>query len=184
MYQYQVANVYIATIGTGAVSSNFPFATYYMDARTQYFYLASEINTGISGILQIGFDVIAADPGAMNNFSIKFQNTSLTSLSGFITTGWTTCSSPAWIQFPEADGRTLILHSRSSIRAEICWRIFALIMISILNTQLLILLRLRVCTGDVMLISLVHPDVRLQALANSSTSPPGRANTRFTLKPA
>ncbi|MBK8552278.1 MAG: hypothetical protein IPL53_14925 [Ignavibacteria bacterium] len=100
MFQYQVANVLTATIGTGTISSNYPFATYFMDARTQYLYLASEINTGSSNIMQIGFDMINADPGAMNNFSIKFQNTSMTSLSGFVTTGWTTCFSPSSYTVP------------------------------------------------------------------------------------
>ena len=78
MFQYQVANIYIATIGTGSVSSNFPFATYYMDAKTQYLYLAPEIGTIASDIIQIGFEVISADQGPMNNFSIKFQYTSMT----------------------------------------------------------------------------------------------------------
>ena len=95
MFQYQVANIYIATIGTGSVSSNFPFATYYMDAKTQYLYLAPEIGAEASNLIQIGFDVISSDPGTMNNFRVKIQNTSNTSLTGFVTSGLTTCYSPS-----------------------------------------------------------------------------------------
>ena len=183
MYQYQVANVYIATIGTGTVSSNFPFATYYMDARTQYLYLASEINTGSSGILQIGFDVIAADPGAMNNFSIKFQNTSLTSLSGFITTGWTTCFSPASYTVSGSGWQDIDLtqpfqYTGGNLLVEICFDNDQYTQYSTVNS-----------TPAAGMYWGRYADLSGSSGCettsfNSSTSPPGRANTRFTLSPA
>ena len=183
MYQYQVANVYIATIGTGAVSSNFPFATYYMDARTQYLYLASEINTGSSGILQIGFDVIAADPGAMNNFSIKFQNTSLTSLSGFITTGWTTCFSPASYTVSGSGWQDIDLtqpfqYTGGNLLVEICFDNDQYTQYSTVNST--------PASGMYWgrYADLSGSSGCETTSFNSSTSPPGRANTRFTLSPA
>ena len=183
MYQYQVANVYIATIGTGTVSSNFPFATYYMDARTQYLYLASEINTGISGILQIGFDVIAADPGAMNNFSIKFQNTSLTSLSGFITTGWTTCFSPASYTVSGSGWQDIDLtqpfqYTGGNLLVEICFDNDQYTQYSTVNST--------PASGMYWgrYADLSGSSGCETTSFNSSTSPPGRANTRFTLSPA
>lgn len=126
MFQYQVANIYVATIGTGTTSSNFPFATYYMDARTQYLYTAGEINTSGSNLMQIAFDVINADPGPMNNFSIKFQNTTSTSLTGFVTTGWTTCFSPSTYTVSGTGWQTITLtqpftYTGGNLLVEICY---------------------------------------------------------------
>ncbi|MBK7159726.1 MAG: hypothetical protein IPH77_14610 [Ignavibacteria bacterium] len=45
MFQYQVCKYLYCMIGTRFYFSNFPFATYYMDAKTRNMYLSSEINT-------------------------------------------------------------------------------------------------------------------------------------------
>lgn len=182
MFQYQVANVYIATIGTGTISSNFPFATYFMDARTQYLYLASEINTGNSNIMQIGFDVIAADPGAMNNFSIKFQNTSMTSLSGFVATGWTTCFSPASYTVPGNGWQNIELtqpfqYTGGNLLVEICYDNNQYTQYSTVNS-----------TPASGMYWGRYADLSSSSGCettswSSSTAPPGRANTRFTLSP-
>lgn len=85
-----------AIIGTGTTSCNFPYTTYWMDGRTDMLYLASEVSAagGFAGILtSIGFDVITADASPMNGFNVKIQSTSATTISGFTTTGWTTCYS-------------------------------------------------------------------------------------------
>lgn len=182
LFQYQVANVYVATIGAGNTSSNFPFATYYMDARTQYLYLASEINTGSSNIMNIGFDVIAADPGAMNNFSIKFQNTSMTSLSGFVTTGWTTCFSPSSYTVTGSGWQNIELtqpfqYAGGNLLVEICYDNSAYTQYSTVNS-----------TPAAGMYWGRYADLSGTSGCettswSSSTAPPGRANTRFTLSP-
>jgi hypothetical protein len=80
-------------VGTGTVSSNYPFATYWGGARTQMLFTAAEI-TAAGGIVnalvaKIGFNVITADPGIMNLFNINIQNTTLTTLSTYVNSGWT-----------------------------------------------------------------------------------------------
>jgi len=82
-------------IGTGTSTSNYPFATYWMDGRTQILYLASEINAGrfTGNISRIGFNVSSNTTLPMNGFTIKMQNTSATSLTGWVTSGFTTCYS-------------------------------------------------------------------------------------------
>ena len=60
---------------TGYGENDFPFATYYEDARSEFLYLASDLNAaGISGasdITSIAFNVAANNTQTMNNFSIK-----------------------------------------------------------------------------------------------------------------
>jgi hypothetical protein len=95
--QFTIINQVTINIGTGTVSSNYPFTTYWMDGRTQMLYLASEI-AGTSpmtpsNISSIGFNVITADPVAMNGFNIRLQNSNATTVTGFTTTGWSTCYS-------------------------------------------------------------------------------------------
>ena len=182
MFQYQVANIYIATIGTGSTSSNFPFATYYMDAKTQYLYLSSEINTAGSNIMQIAFDVVNADPGAMNNFSIKFQNTSMTSLSGFVTNGWTTGFSPASYTVTGTGWQTIELtqpfqYSGGNLLVEICYDNSDFTQYSTVNST----------PANGMFWGRYGDLSTTSGCATtswtSSTAPPGRANTRLIFSP-
>ena len=80
-----------AIIGTGTSSSNYPFTTYWMDGRTQILFTAAELTAaGIptyAAITKIGFNVLTADPTPMNGFNVKFQATTQTSLTSFVTTG-------------------------------------------------------------------------------------------------
>ncbi|MBM4159240.1 MAG: T9SS type A sorting domain-containing protein, partial [Ignavibacteria bacterium] len=83
----------VFTIGNGTTSSGYPYYTYYMDARTQMLYTASELTaSGLSAshITHIGFDVISASSQTMQGFKIRMQNTSATSLTAFVTSGFTT----------------------------------------------------------------------------------------------
>ncbi|MEI6852027.1 MAG: GEVED domain-containing protein [Bacteroidota bacterium] len=83
----------ISTVGNGTTTVGYPFYTFYMDSRDLMLYTASEIiagGGGVGNIDKIAFNVAAADPAVMNGFTIKMQTTNLTSLSGFISTGWTT----------------------------------------------------------------------------------------------
>jgi len=97
VFEYQVANINIITIGNGTSSSNYPYTTYWMDGRTQMLYLASEINAdnpnATGYISKIGFNVVSNSTQAMSGFTVKMQTTSMTSLSGWVTSGWTTCFS-------------------------------------------------------------------------------------------
>jgi len=83
-----------ACIGTGTSPSNYPFTTYWEDGRTDMLYTAAEIiaNQGGAGyVIKVGFNVITADPAPMNGFKVKLQNTTATSLTGFLSSGWTVC---------------------------------------------------------------------------------------------
>jgi len=84
------------TIGTGTSTVGHPYYTFYMDSRTQMLYTSSEIQAagGSPGeITTIGFYVSSYSSQTMNGFNFRLQNTSLTSLSSWITDGFTTCFS-------------------------------------------------------------------------------------------
>jgi hypothetical protein len=80
--------------GTATIGSGSPFFTFWRGNKTQMLWTASEIseNGGTLGnILKIGFYAVTVDTQRMNNFNIKMQSTSLTSLTnGFISSGWLT----------------------------------------------------------------------------------------------
>ena len=80
-----------ACIGTGTASSNYPFTTYWHDGRTQMLFTSTELLAqGLLAnyeIIKLGFNVITADPAAMNGFNVRYQLTTQTSLTGFVTSG-------------------------------------------------------------------------------------------------
>jgi hypothetical protein len=93
LYNFTIIAQTTACIGSGSTSVSYPFYTYYEDSKTDMIYTASEIiaDGGSAGnITKIAFDVISAAPQTMNGFQIKMQHTTATSLSGFVTSGWTT----------------------------------------------------------------------------------------------
>ncbi len=94
LYKFKIINLTNACVGTGTTSSNYPFTTYWMDGRTQMLFTSAELTAagmGInSAITKLGFNVISASSQLMNGFSVKFQLTSQTSLTGWVTSGWTT----------------------------------------------------------------------------------------------
>jgi photosystem II stability/assembly factor-like uncharacterized protein len=78
-------------MGNDTLSADYPFTTYWMDARTQILIPAGEIHLGGGNtgyITEMGFDFKAISAQIMNGFSIKMQSTYLTSLTSFVTTGW------------------------------------------------------------------------------------------------
>ena len=87
-----VINSNNSCIGNDTISADYPFTTYWMDAKTQILIPAGEIylGGGFQGgyITGIGFDFKSISPQVMNGFSIKMQNTSITSLTGFVSNGW------------------------------------------------------------------------------------------------
>ncbi len=81
-------------IGTGNIITGYPFYTYFEDSRTDMLFLSSEIIAGggssTGAITKIGFRVDSVNSQVMHGFTIKMQNTALTSLTGFVSTNWTT----------------------------------------------------------------------------------------------
>ncbi|RPI18432.1 MAG: T9SS C-terminal target domain-containing protein [Ignavibacteriae bacterium] len=76
--------------GTGSTAVGYPFYTFYMDARTDMLYTAAEIGLGAPATIQkIGFTVLSAAPQVMNGFKLRMQNTTLTTLTSFTSSGWT-----------------------------------------------------------------------------------------------
>ena len=82
------------TVGTGSTTTtsttDSPYGTYYMDDRTQFLYLASEITAagGFAGsISSIAFNVSSLPSMTMNDFKISIGTTTTTSiLSGYAPT--------------------------------------------------------------------------------------------------
>ncbi|MCX7833780.1 MAG: T9SS type A sorting domain-containing protein, partial [Ignavibacteria bacterium] len=92
LYNFKIINLVNVCIGTGTTLVGYPFYTFYMDSKTHMLYLGSEIGvTGGGSITKIGFNVGAIGSPAMSGFQVRMQNTTITSLSGFVTTGtWQT----------------------------------------------------------------------------------------------
>ena len=79
-------------VGSGTTTTSYPFYTLYEDARTQMLYTAAEILAagGLPGeITEIALDVASIGGPAMNGFSIDMQNYSGSTLSAFVSSGWT-----------------------------------------------------------------------------------------------
>jgi len=94
LIKFTIINLVNACIGTGTTSSNYPFTTYWMDGRTQMLFtstelLASGLGSGNS-LTRLGFNVISNATLPMNGFNVRFQNTTTTSITGWVTSGWTT----------------------------------------------------------------------------------------------
>jgi hypothetical protein len=129
LYHYTVNSAAFVFAGNGTVTASHPFKTFYMDAKTDMLYLASEL-TPVWGSEQarinaIGFNVLNASPQMMNGLTIKIQNTTLTSLTGFTNTGWTsvystnyTITNTGWVIF---NFSPFIWDGTSNILIEVCF---------------------------------------------------------------
>ncbi len=95
-YHFKILSQTTACLGTGTIamgSASGPFNTYWYGNRTNLLYTSAEIlaNYGAAGsITKIGFQISVVGGQAMNGLNIKMQNTTLTALTGFTSTGWTT----------------------------------------------------------------------------------------------
>jgi hypothetical protein len=119
--------VFNASWGTGTIEKPYPFITSYMAARTQIVYTAAQISLGAPRSIQkIGFNVAVAYPQVMNGFSIKMQNSSLTLLNGFISSGWTEVFNGTY-SVPETGWQFITLATpfnydgTSSLLVELCF---------------------------------------------------------------
>ena len=123
--------VITACLGTGTTSSNYPFTTYWMDGRTQMLFTAAEITTagGVANavITKIGFNVLTADPGVLNGFNVRFQHTAATSLTAFVTTGWTTAYTGTYtvpgtgLQYINMTAPYFQWNGTSNLLVEVCY---------------------------------------------------------------
>ena len=82
------------TSGTGTISCNYPFTTFWEAGRTQLLYTAAQLAAAGAlpgSIGSIGFNVLYAAPGAMNQFNVKLGNSTASTLGGWVTSGMQTC---------------------------------------------------------------------------------------------
>jgi len=75
--------------GTGTEQVTYPFTTGWPDARTQLLYTTAQVGTGPVNIWKFAFNIIYPYPQVMNSLSIRMQNTTLSYLTGFVSSGWT-----------------------------------------------------------------------------------------------
>jgi hypothetical protein len=99
-----------------------------MDCRTQFLLTTAEIIAagGSSGeIQQVGFNVAVCNTYPMNNFNIRMQNTTLTSMTDWVTSGWTTCYTGTY-SVPGTGWQMILLQTPfdwngSNLLVEICY---------------------------------------------------------------
>lgn len=82
-------------IGNGTSALQYPYYTYWHDARTQIIYSSWEIAAGGGGghvITGIGFNVVALGGQPMQSFQVRMKHTTDSTLAAFdeSTTGWST----------------------------------------------------------------------------------------------
>jgi len=183
-YNFLIINQATITIGTGTTSSNFPYTTYWMDGRTQYLYTAADFGNITASIVQIGFDVLTVSSQTMNGFKISMQNTTMTSLTGFVTTGWTTCYNTPYT-VPGTGWQMITLSSPfaytgaagNNLLVEVCYNNSSYTSYSTVNSSS--------ATGMYWgrYGDLSSGDGCATTTWSSSSAPPGRANTRFVVNP-
>lgn len=131
VYKFKIVLPNEICIGTGTSPSNYPFTTYWMDGRTLMLFTAAELaaagaytNTPIT---KIGFNVISVSPQTMIAFHIHVQHTSLTTLTGFVTTGWThvyigdyTVPGTGW-QYINLQPPYFTYNGTSNLLVEVCY---------------------------------------------------------------
>ncbi len=80
------------TVGTGTLTTGYPYYTFYMGARTQMLYTKAEIQAagGSPGqITSIGFNVNSVQTQIMQGFTIKMRATSATTIGAWVTDSMT-----------------------------------------------------------------------------------------------
>lgn len=129
LYKFRHVYSYLVCIGSGTDSVSYPFYTFFMDGRTDMLFSKSEITAAgglAGGITKIGFYIRSASPQVMSSFTIKMQNTNITSLTGFVSSGWTqvysgsyTVPASGW-QFIQLQ-QMFIWNANSNLLVEICF---------------------------------------------------------------
>ncbi len=91
LYKFKISNTINIFIGNGNIITSYPFISFYTDARTNMLYTANEIiaaGGNAAYITRIGFNFASASSTVLNGLTIKIQQTSNTSLTGFTNIGW------------------------------------------------------------------------------------------------
>lgn len=94
-YSFPIISLVTACLGTGTVamgSASGPYNTYWWGNRTNFLYTAAELTSAgaVAGAInKIGFQISVVGGQAMTGLTFRFQNTTATTLSGFVSTGWT-----------------------------------------------------------------------------------------------
>jgi hypothetical protein len=102
-----------------------------MDGRTQLLFTAAELNAAGAGpnsaVTKIGFNVISAASQTMNGFNVRFQHTTATSLTGFVSSGWTTAFTGTYAvpgtgwQYIDMTAPYFVYNGTSNLIVEICY---------------------------------------------------------------
>jgi hypothetical protein len=102
-----------------------------MDGRTQMLFTAAELNAAGAGvnsaITKIGFNVITAASQTMNGFNVRFQHTTATSLTGFVSSGWTTAFTGTYAvpgtgwRYIDMTAPYFVYNGTSNLIVEICY---------------------------------------------------------------
>ena len=132
LYNFNIIALVTACVGTGTTASNYPFTTFWMDGRTQMLFTAAELNAQGLGanywITKIGFNIISAAPQVMNGFNVKYQLTTATSLTGFVTTGTWFTGYTGTYSVPGTGPRNIdmtppyfVYNGTSNLLVEICY---------------------------------------------------------------
>jgi len=93
LHNFKIIAQTTAIVGTGTTGVGYPYYTFYMDSRTQMLYSATDIiaGNGAPGMInKIGFDITTAASQVMDGFKIKMQNTTSSTISSFVSSGFTT----------------------------------------------------------------------------------------------
>lgn len=132
LFKFTIIAQSTCCIGTGTVSmgsTSSPFNTYWYGARTNMLFTASEIlaNQGSAGsIAKIGFQISSVGSPSMTGLTVRMQATTLTSLSAYVSSGWTTVFSGNYL--PTGTGWQYIdlttpfaWNGTSNLLVEICF---------------------------------------------------------------
>ncbi|MCX7833729.1 MAG: DUF4394 domain-containing protein [Ignavibacteria bacterium] len=128
LYNFRIINQVTVCIGTGTTLVGYPFYTFYMDSKTHMLYLGSEIGVPSGGsITRIGFNVGAIGSPAMSGFQVRMQNTTITTITGFVTTGtWQTVFTsnsylPTGTGWQYIDLSTPFSYNGTNLLVEVCF---------------------------------------------------------------
>ncbi|MCX6305233.1 MAG: T9SS type A sorting domain-containing protein [Bacteroidetes bacterium] len=169
-----------ATIGTGTVSSNYPYTTYWMGGRTQMLYTAAELTAAgatAGNLSSVGFNVIAADPATMNGFNVKLGATALTTLSAGYVAGLTSYYTTPYA-VPGTGWRNITLttpfiwNGTSNVIVEICYANTSYTNYSTVYSTTLT----SMCAGH-------YADLQTECTVATNNAPTSRPNIRFGIPP-
>jgi len=129
--KFKIINQFNACVGTGTASSNYPFTTYWMDGRTQMLFTSTELNavgmTAGTSIMKLGFNVISVGGPAMSGFNVRYQLTTQATLTGWVSSGWTTgytgtytVAGTGW-QYIDMTSPYFVYNGTSNLLIEICY---------------------------------------------------------------